>query len=102
MQHKSNPRIPLHCSQLLIQHLSIPHGRGAFTAVNHPLIFELQYLRLKTTLPPMMNVYGLGEHTEPFRLDVTNTTRTLRSRDAFGIPRGTVPYEPVRQPSRVF
>jgi alpha-glucosidase len=40
----------------------------------------------------MANVYGLGEYTEPFRLDVTNTTRTLRSHDAFGIPRGTNLY----------
>lgn len=38
-----------------------------FMAVNHALIFEPQYLRLKTTLPPMANIYGLSEHTEPFR-----------------------------------
>ena len=67
-------------------------GEVLFTTVNHVLIFEPQYLRLKTTLPPMANIYGLGEHTEPFRLDVTNTTRTLWSRDAFGIPRGTNLY----------
>ena len=63
-----------------------------FTTVNHALIFEPQYLRLKTTLPPMANIYGLGEHTEPFRLNETNTTRTLWSRDAYGIPRGTNLY----------
>jgi len=63
-----------------------------FTTVGHPLIFEPQYLRLKTTLPPAAHIYGLGEHTEPFRLEPTNTTRTLWSRDAFGIPRGTNLY----------
>jgi alpha-glucosidase len=67
-------------------------GEVLFTIANYSLIFEPQYLRLKTTLPPMANIYGLGEHTEPFRLNATNTTRTLWSRDAFGIPRGTNLY----------
>jgi alpha-glucosidase len=67
-------------------------GEVLFTTAPYPLIFEPQYLRLKTTLPPMPNIYGLGEHSEPFRLDATNTTRTLWSRDAYGIPRGTNLY----------
>ncbi|KAF8496801.1 alpha-glucosidase [Russula emetica] len=67
-------------------------GEVLFTIAHYPLIFEPQYLRLKTTLPPMANIYGLGEHSEPFRLDATNTTRTLWSRDAYGIPRGTNLY----------
>jgi alpha-glucosidase len=53
---------------------------------------EPQYLRIKTALPRGANVYGLGEHSEPFRLDVGNTTRTMWARDAFGIPRGTNLY----------
>ncbi len=57
-----------------------------------PLIFEPQFLRLKTPLPRDANVYGLGEHSEPFRLDVVNTTRTLWARDAYGIPRGSNLY----------
>ena len=67
-------------------------GEVLFTIARYPLIFEPQYLRLKTTLPPNANIYGLGEHSEPFRLDATNTTRTLWSRDAYGIPRGTNLY----------
>jgi alpha-glucosidase len=63
-----------------------------FTTVGHSLIFEPQYLRIKTALPRGANVYGLGEHSEPFRLDVVNTTRTMWARDAFGIPRGTNLY----------
>lgn len=48
------------------------------------LVFEPQYLRLKTKLPSNANVYGLGEHTNSFRLDPTNTTRTFWNRDAYG------------------
>jgi alpha-glucosidase len=67
-------------------------GEVLFTTAPHALIFEPQYLRLKTTLPPAANIYGLGEHSEPFRFNATNTTRTLWSRDAYGIPRGTNLY----------
>lgn len=65
-------------------------GEVLFSTAGHPLIFENQYLRVKTSLPANANIYGLGEHTETFRLDVNNggkgTTRTLWSRDSFGIP----------------
>ena len=67
-------------------------GEVLFTTAAYPLIFEPQYLRIKSALPPSPNIYGLGENSEPFRLDATNTTRTLWSRDAYGIPRGTNLY----------
>ncbi|KAL0955005.1 hypothetical protein HGRIS_003930 [Hohenbuehelia grisea] len=63
-----------------------------FSTASHPIIFEPQYLRVKTSLPANANIYGLGEHTDPFRLDTHNTTRTFWSRDAFGIPSGTNLY----------
>ncbi|KAH6907030.1 alpha-glucosidase [Coprinopsis sp. MPI-PUGE-AT-0042] len=67
-----------------------------FSTVDHPLIFEDQYLRIKTSLPDNPNIYGLGEHTETFRLDPVNNgrgmTRTLWSRDSYGIPNGTNLY----------
>lgn len=63
-----------------------------FDTTSRPLIFEPQYLRVKTRLPEDANVYGLGEHTEPFRLPVFNTTRTLWSRDSPGVPTGTNLY----------
>jgi alpha-glucosidase len=63
-----------------------------FTTANHPIIFEPQYLRVKTALPPNANVYGLGEHTDPFRLPPFNTTRTFWSRDAYEVPTGTNLY----------
>ncbi|KAG5654020.1 hypothetical protein H0H81_008330 [Sphagnurus paluster] len=63
-----------------------------FSTATHPLIFEPQYLRVKTTLPSNPNIYGLGEHTHPFHLPTDNTTLTLWSRDAYGIPVGTNLY----------
>ncbi|KDR82169.1 hypothetical protein GALMADRAFT_240702 [Galerina marginata CBS 339.88] len=63
-----------------------------FTTAGHPLIFEPQYLRVKTSLPANANIYGLGEHTNPFHLPTDNTTLTLWSRDAYGIATGTNLY----------
>jgi alpha-glucosidase len=45
-----------------------------FDTTGFPLIFEPQYLRVKTSLPQNANVYGLGEHTDSFRLPPENTT----------------------------
>ncbi|KAI0792610.1 alpha-glucosidase [Abortiporus biennis] len=57
-----------------------------FSTASHPIIFEPQYLRLKTNLPPNANLYGLGEHTDSFHLPTHNYTRTFWSRDAYGVP----------------
>ncbi|KAF8061837.1 alpha-glucosidase [Lyophyllum atratum] len=63
-----------------------------FSTASHPLIFEPQYLRVKTSLPTDANIYGLGEHTHPFHLPTDNTTLTLWSRDAYSVPVGTNLY----------
>ncbi|KAH9483447.1 putative alpha/beta-glucosidase agdC [Psilocybe cubensis] len=63
-----------------------------FSTKGHALIFEPQYLRVKTSLPANANIYGLGEHTNSFRLPPDNTTLTLWSRDAYGVPTGTNLY----------
>ncbi|KAF8528914.1 glycoside hydrolase family 31 protein [Hysterangium stoloniferum] len=68
------------------------NGDVLFDTKGFPLIFEPQYLRVKTALPKNANLYGLGEHTDPFRLPLENYTRTLWSRDAFGVPSGTNLY----------
>jgi alpha-glucosidase len=52
------------------------------------LIFEDQYLRLRTSLPPQPQLYGLGEHTDPMMLNTTNYTRTLWARDSDKVPQG--------------
>lgn len=56
------------------------------------LIFEEEYLRLRTSLPENPNLYGMGEHADDFRLNTTNYTRTLWNRDSYGIPEGTNLY----------
>ncbi|OAL46330.1 alpha-glucosidase-like protein [Pyrenochaeta sp. DS3sAY3a] len=55
-------------------------------------VFETQYLRLRTSLPDEPNLYGLGEHTDPFQLNSTNYTSTLWNRDAYGTPSGSNLY----------
>ncbi|ROT41948.1 alpha-glucosidase [Sodiomyces alkalinus F11] len=57
-----------------------------------PLVFESQYLRLRASLPSDPYLYGLGEHTDNFRLNATNYTRTLWNRDSYGVPPGTNLY----------
>jgi alpha-glucosidase len=56
------------------------------------IVFQSQYVRLRTRLPESPHLYGLGEHTDPFQLNTTNYTRTLWSRDAYGTPPGTNLY----------
>ncbi|KAK5136148.1 hypothetical protein LTR08_003985 [Meristemomyces frigidus] len=56
------------------------------------LVFESQYLRLRTSLPQSPSLYGLGEHTDPFMLNTTNYTRTIWNRDAYTTPTGTNLY----------
>lgn len=63
-----------------------------FDTKGSSLVFEPQYLRIRTSLPKNANLYGLGEHTDSFRLPTTNYTRTLWSRDSYGVPLGTNLY----------
>lgn len=64
-----------------------------FSTDSYALVFEPQFLRIKSSLPAGANIYGLGEHTDPFRLEIEKgTTRTIFARDAYGIPRGTNLY----------
>ncbi|CUS13822.1 unnamed protein product [Tuber aestivum] len=67
-------------------------GEKLFDTTGNPLVFESQYLRLKTSLPTDPNIYGLGEHTDSFRLPNVNYTRTLWSRDSYGIPQNSNLY----------
>ncbi|KAL2853383.1 glycosyl hydrolases family 31-domain-containing protein [Aspergillus pseudoustus] len=50
------------------------------------LIFQSQYLHLRTWLPDEPNLYGLGEHTDSLRLETINYTRTFWNRDAYMVP----------------
>lgn len=55
--------------------ISRVNGEVIFDTSSSPLIFESQYLNLRTSLPAEPNIYGLGEHSDPFRLNTTNYTR---------------------------
>ncbi|KAG8412191.1 hypothetical protein J3458_014382 [Metarhizium acridum] len=57
-----------------------------------PLVFESQYVRLRTRLPQDPYLYGLGEHSDAFRLNTTNYIRTLWNQDSYGIPEGANLY----------
>lgn len=50
------------------------------------LIFQSQYLNLRTWLPDNPHLYGLGEHIDSLQLPTKNYTRTLWSRDSYGLP----------------
>jgi alpha-glucosidase len=52
-------------------------GETLFDSSAAPLVFEDQYIRLRTHLPDNPNLYGLGEHADSFRLPTTNYSRTL-------------------------
>lgn len=67
-------------------------GAVLFDSSAAQLVFEDQYVRLRTSLPDNPNIYGLGEHSDQFRLNSTDNVRTLWSRDSFGIPEGTNLY----------
>ncbi|KAL6237911.1 hypothetical protein BDW75DRAFT_248352 [Aspergillus navahoensis] len=63
-------------------------GEVLFDTTGNKLVFESQYVYLKTHLPQNPHLYGLGEHSDAFMLNTTNYTRTIYTRDAYGTPRG--------------
>ncbi|KAJ4151242.1 hypothetical protein LMH87_011955 [Akanthomyces muscarius] len=67
-------------------------GEVLFDTSAAALVFETQYLRLRTALPADPYLYGLGEHSDPFRLNTTAYIRTLWNQDSFGIPNGANLY----------
>lgn len=50
------------------------------------LVFQTQYLRLRTKLPENPNLYGLGEHSDSFRFSTTDYTRVNWNAESPGIP----------------
>lgn len=67
-------------------------GEVLFDTSAASLVFESQYLRLRTSLPDDPNLYGLGEHSDPYRLNTTDYIRTLWSQDSYGVPTGSNLY----------
>lgn len=62
-----------------------------FDTSSAQLIFESQYLRLRTTLPNDPNIYGLGEHSDSFRFPNVYR-RTLWNAESPFIPQSTNLY----------
>jgi len=67
-------------------------GQVLFDTSGSPLVFQNQYLNIRTSLPPNPYLYGFGEHTDPHRLNTTNYTRTIWNRDSYGVPSGSNLY----------
>lgn len=59
-----------------------------FNTSGFDLIFQSQYLRLRTRLPDSPKIYGLGEHTNTFQLPTDDFTRTLWNVDNPYVPPG--------------
>lgn len=68
------------------------NGELLFDSSAASLVFEDQFVRLRTSLPTNPNLYGTGEHTDPFRLNTTDYTRIIWNRDAYATPPGTNLY----------
>lgn len=62
-------------------------GEVLFDTSSQQLIFESQYVRLRTFLPKDANIYGLGEHSDSFRLPTNDYKRTLWNGESPFIPR---------------
>ncbi|RYP38739.1 hypothetical protein DL767_002479 [Monosporascus sp. MG133] len=67
-------------------------GEVIFDTSAASLVFESQYVRLRTKLPDNPHLYGLGEHSDPFKLNNTDYIRTLWSQDSWGVPEGANLY----------
>lgn len=62
-------------------------GEVLFNTTGSQLVFESQYVYLKTQLPQNPNIYGLGEHSDSFRLPTENYQRVLWNSESPFIPR---------------
>ncbi|KAH5294293.1 alpha/beta-glucosidase agdC [Parastagonospora nodorum] len=61
------------------------NGEVLFNTSAVPLIFEKQYVRLRTNLPSDPNIYGLGEHSDSFHFS-KNYQRILYNSESPNLP----------------
>jgi alpha-glucosidase len=62
------------------------NGEVLFDTATVPLVFEKQYVRLRTKLPNNPNIYGLGEHSDSFRFHTDDYERVLLNAESPNIP----------------
>ncbi|KAK4443897.1 putative alpha/beta-glucosidase agdC [Podospora aff. communis PSN243] len=63
-----------------------------FDTAGSPLIFETQYVHVRTSLPQEVNLYGLGEHSDSFGLPESNYKRTMWNSESPFIPQNSNLY----------
>ncbi|KAH9456773.1 hypothetical protein Pst134EB_012974 [Puccinia striiformis f. sp. tritici] len=65
-----------------------------FSTISHPLIYRDRHIQIATRLSPDANIYGLGESSDTFRINLegNGTRRTMWARDAYGTQKGTNLY----------
>ena len=63
-------------------------GEVLFDTTGNPLVFESQYVHMRTQLPQDPNLYGLGEHSDSLRLPTKGYHRTFWNAESPFIPRG--------------
>ena len=63
-----------------------------FDSSSASLIFESEYLRLRTSLPVDPNLYGLGENSDSFRLPTSNYFHTFWNEGEGYLPKGANLY----------
>jgi alpha-glucosidase len=68
------------------------NGEVLFDTGTVPLVFEKQYVRLRTKLPENPNIYGLGEHSDSFRFHTEDYERVLLNAESPNIPRNANLY----------
>ncbi|KAF2655249.1 glycoside hydrolase family 31 protein [Lophiostoma macrostomum CBS 122681] len=68
------------------------NGEVLFDTSAAQLVFETQYVRLRTKLPDNPNLYGLGEHSDSFRLTTQNYQRVLWNTESPNLPKNTNLY----------
>ncbi|KAJ5088564.1 alpha/beta-glucosidase agdC [Penicillium angulare] len=90
--HRDNPTIRFDYQPQPFSFRVLRGDQVLFDTANTNIVFENQFLHLRTWLPDNPNIYGLGEHSDSLRLPTTSYTRTLWSRDAYGIPSNTNLY----------
>ncbi|EJD48260.1 hypothetical protein AURDEDRAFT_61187 [Auricularia subglabra TFB-10046 SS5] len=62
-------------------------GEVLFNTTGQQLVYETQYVRLRTSLPADANLYGFGEHSDSFRLGTKGYRRTFWNAESPFLPR---------------
>lgn len=68
------------------------NGEVLFDTSAAQIVFEKQYVRLRTSLPTDPNIYGLGEHSDSFRFHTNGYERVLLNSESPNIPQNANLY----------